>query len=107
MGPAQCHTGHKSMCPADAHGCPGCPHPVVGPAVSGSPDVFVNGMPAFRVGDTGVHTACCGPNTWEAKKGSSSVQINGKKAHRMGDMDKHCGGSGNMIEGSANVFTGG
>lgn len=106
-GPPQARLGDKSMVPADSHGCPACPHPCIGPAVGGSPDVFVNGLPAVRVGDPGIHAACCGPNTWKAKAGSATVLINGKKAHRQGDADKHCGGTGQMVEGSPNVFTGG
>ena len=105
--PPQCRLGDKSNVPADAHGCPACPHPCVGPVIVGSPDVFVNKKPATRVGDMGIHAACCGPNTWEAKKGSGTVFINNKAAHRLGDMDKHCGGVGQMIEGSNNVMTGG
>lgn len=105
--PPQCRLGDKSNVPADAHGCPACPHPAVGPAIVGSPNCNVNSMPALRVGDTGVHAACCGPNTWEAKVGSGTVFINNKAAHRLGDMDKHCGGVGQMIEGSPNVLTGG
>ena len=105
--PGQARLGDKSNCPADAHGCPACPHPCVGPAIVGSPDVMVNGMPAIRVGDQGLHAACCGSNMWTAKMGSSTVKINGQKAHRMGDQDEHCGGMGQMIEGSTNVMTGG
>jgi uncharacterized Zn-binding protein involved in type VI secretion len=105
--PPQSRLGDKSQVPADAHGCPACPHPAVGPAIVGSPNVNVNKMPALRVDDTGVHAACCGPNTWEAKVGSGTVFINNKAAHRLNDMDKHCGGVGKMIEGSADVFTGG
>jgi uncharacterized Zn-binding protein involved in type VI secretion len=105
--PPQCRLGDKSNVPADAHGCPACPHPCVGPAIAGSPDVFVNKLPAIRVQDTGVHAACCGPNMWTAAAGSGSVFINNKAAHRQGDQDTHCGGSGQMIEGSTNVMTGG
>lgn len=104
--PAQGRLGDKSSVPADGHGCPGCPHPCVGPATGGSPDVMVNGLPALRVGDPGIHAACCGPNTWKAKAGAAGVFINGKKAHRLGDADTHCGGTGKMIEGSSNVFVG-
>ena len=68
---------------------------------------MVNGKPALRVGDPGVHAGCCGPNTWTAKAGSGTVLINSKKAHRLGDADSHCGGTGKMIEGSGDVFTGG
>ena len=105
--PGQCRLGDKSNVPVDAHGCPACPHPAVGPAIIGSTDVNVNKMPAIRVDDTGIHMACCGPNTWTAKAGSGTVFINGKAAHRLGDMVKHCGGIGRTIMGSGNVITGG
>lgn len=104
--PPQGRLGDRSMTPADAHGCPACPHPAIGPAVCGSPDVFVNGKPALRVGDQGIHTACCGPNTWEALMGSFTVMINGKGAYRLGDMAKHCGGIGALLEGSPDVMVG-
>lgn len=105
--PAAARIGDKAQCPADGHGCPGCPHSVVGPAVSGSPDVQINGRGALRLNDPGVHAACCGPNTWKAAAGSSTVFINGKPAVRMGDMTQHCGGVGKIIEGSNNVDIGG
>ena len=105
--PPQSRLGDKSNVPVDAHGCPTCPHPCVGPAIVGSPDVFVNYRPALRVGDKGIHAACCGPNTWEATVGSGTVFINYKAAHRLGDQDQHCGGMGQMIEGSNDVITGG
>lgn len=105
--PPQCRVGDKSQVPADAHGCPACPHPAVGPAVKGSANVLVNGMPALRVTDNGVHAACCGPNSWVASKGSGTVLINNLPAHRLGDMDQHCGGVGQMIQGSTNVMVGG
>ena len=105
--PPQSRLGDKSFVPVDAHGCVACPHPGVGPAIVGSPNVYVNYRPALRVGDKGVHAACCGPNTWEAIVGSATVFINNKPAHRLGDLDTHCGGVGQMIEGSNNVITGG
>ena len=105
--PEQCRLGDYSFVPLDKHGCPGCPHPCTGPAICGSPDVLVNGMPAIRVSDPGVHAACCNGNTWTASKGSSNVFVNNLKAHRRGDKDDHCGGSGYMIQGSMNVITGG
>ncbi len=105
--PPQSRLGDNSQAPVDAHGCPACPHPVIGPAIMGSPTVFVNGMPGLRVGDMGLHAVCCGPNMWTARRGSMSVNINGKQAHRIGDMDQHCGGVGQMVVGSPNVITGG
>ncbi len=105
--PPQGRLGDNSQVPADAHGCPGCAHPCIGPAITGSPDVLVNGRPALRVDDAGIHAACCGPNTWVAKVGSGTVFINDKAAHRLGDQDQHCGGMGQLVEGSGDVITGG
>lgn len=105
--PPQARIGDKSNVPVDVHGCPACPHPAVGPAIQGSPNVNVNSMPAVRVGDKGVHAACCNTNMWTAAAGSGTVMINNMAAHRLGDQDTHCGGTGQMIEGSGNVITGG
>jgi len=106
--PAQSRIGDscQGVC---SHGCPVEPHIVIGNAISGSPDVLINGMPAFRQGDNGIHAACCGPNTFKSAMGSSSVMVNGKPAVRMGDSTSHCGGmgSGSMTVGSPNVMTGG
>lgn len=46
--PPACRVGDKALCPADAHGKICCPHVVVGPAVSGSPNVLIEGRPALR-----------------------------------------------------------
>ena len=96
-----------AQCPADAHGCPLCPHPTVGPAILGSPTVLVNNLPAIRLGDTGIHAACCGPNMWNPIMGSATVMINNKPAIRLGDQTKHCGGVGQTINGSPTVMIGG
>lgn len=98
--------GDQSQVSADGHACPACPHPCVGPAIAGSPNVLVNAAPALRVGDTGVHAACCGPNMWTATEGAPTVFINGMAAHRLGDADGHCGGSGKLIQGSPDVIIG-
>lgn len=90
----------------DGHGCKECIHTVVGPAVQGSPDVIINGKPAIRKGDGGIHALCCGPNTWNAAGGSQTVIVNGKPAFRLHDKTTHCGGVGQAIEGSANVIIG-
>lgn len=104
--PAQGRLGDAAFCPADAHGCPACAHPVIGPAVAGSGDVVVNHLPALRTGDPGVHAACCGPNQWSAGAGASFVLINHKQAFRLGDPTKHCGGDGNLVAGSPDVIVG-
>ncbi|MEZ5364680.1 MAG: hypothetical protein R2748_20670 [Bryobacterales bacterium] len=93
-----------SRASVDAHGCPACPHMCVGPAMTGSPTVFINDRPALRLGDMGTHAACCGPNTWQAIAGSRSVFINDRPAHRQGDEAQHCGGIGRLITGSPNVL---
>ncbi len=98
--------GDRSKAPADAHGCPGCPHNVQGPAVTGSHSVFVNNKPALRVTDTGLHAPCCGPNIWQAAMGSCTVFIDYLPAHRKGDLDVHCGGVGKLIDGSPDVIVG-
>ena len=105
--PPQGRLGDLSKVSADAHGCPGCAHTCVGPAIKGSPNVFVNNMPALRVTDMGVHAACCGPNMWTAVQGSATVLINFLPAHRKNDADMHCGGPGKLIMGSPDVITGG
>ena len=92
--------------PADAHGCPICPHPAVGPAQKGSTDVLVNGLQVLRIGDPGVHAACCGPNQWKVAAGSSTVFVNNIPVARLGDQTAHCGGSGSLIVGSPTVIVG-
>ena len=104
--PPQGRLGDKATA-LDAHGSLCCPHVVEGPAVTGSTNVLVNGLPALRVTDTGVHGPCCGPGIWKASTGSATVFINSLQAHRTGDQTTHCGGSGTLIEGSPDVIVGG
>jgi uncharacterized Zn-binding protein involved in type VI secretion len=72
----------------------------------GSPDVLINARAALRVNDSGVHAACCGPNTWLATAGAPTVLINGRPAHRLGDATVHCGGGGTLVSGSPDVIIG-
>ena len=102
--PAAARLGDKAQVNADAHGCPACPHPGTGPIVVGSTNVFTNGKPQGRQDDLGIHAACCGPNNFQIAKGSPTVYVNGKPAARMQDKTKHCGGSGQIIEGSPDVL---
>jgi uncharacterized Zn-binding protein involved in type VI secretion len=102
--PAAARLGDKAQVDADAHGCPACPHPAVGPIVTGSPDVFVNKKPSARKDDLGIHAICCGPNNFQIAKGSPDVYVNGKPMARMQDDCKHCGGKGPIIEGSPDVL---
>ena len=102
--PAAARLGDKAQVDADAHGCPACPHPGVGPIVTASTDVTVNDKGAARQDDLGIHAVCCGPNNFTIQRGSSTVYVNGKPFARMNDKTKHCGGSGPIIEGSPDVF---
>lgn len=91
---------------SDHHTCPKktgkVPH-VGGPVAAGSPNVFIGGLPAARVGDMMV---CVGPPDSIAK-GSASVFINGKPAARMGDKTSHggviVGGCGTVTIGDAGI----
>jgi len=77
------------------------------PIIEGSSNVFVNGLPAARLGDPLASHGSNSPSPTHSRNiavGSSSVFINGKPAARLGDAI-NCGG--NIITGSSNVFTGG
>ena len=102
--PAAARMGDKAQVDQDAHGCPACPHPGIGPIVQASTNVFVNDRGAARQDDLGVHAACCGPNMFKIAKGSPTVYVNGKPFARMQDKTQHCGGSGPITEGSPDVF---
>ncbi|MDY6785741.1 MAG: PAAR domain-containing protein [Cyanobacteriota bacterium] len=88
----------------DMHTCPmtdgSKPH-VGGPIIpSGSPNVFIGGMPAARVGDK---ATCTGPPDAIAS-GSATVLINGQPAARIGDKTVH---GGVIVSGCTNVLIGG
>src|SRR4051812_37570676 len=102
--PGAARLGDKAQVAADAHGCPACPHPAVGPITAASTDVFINSRGAARQDDMGLHAVCCGPNTFSIAKGSATVYVNGKPLARMNDSSKHCGGNGPIIEGSPDVL---
>lgn len=89
--------GSIAQCPSDAHGCPACPHPVIGPLIQASPNYTIDGLPIARVGDLGVHQACCGPNSYSVVAGDPEIIINGKQVPRIGDRTRHCGGDGKFV----------
>lgn len=93
------HVWSNVICPADAHGCPACPHYVAGPIRTGSPNVTINGQPAARVGDVGQHSECCGTNEFTVAEGDPEVLIDGKPAARDGSKTQHCGGTGSIAGG--------
>jgi uncharacterized Zn-binding protein involved in type VI secretion len=104
--PGAARLGDKSKCPVDAHGCTACPHSVEGPATQGSTDVMANGQPLLRVGDQGIHALCCGLNRWVSVGGAPGVFANGRPVARFNDMTLHCGGVGQMSQGSGDVIIG-
>lgn len=104
--PGAGRVGDSAQNPRDSHNCPACPHEASGPGTEGSPNVLINNRAALRVGDHGVHSSCCGPNTWEATRGAPGVFINGERAHRIDDTVRHCGGNGKLVGGSDNVLIG-
>ncbi len=91
----------RSLVPADAHGCLSCPHSAVGPIITGSPTIFIEGgLPAARVGDDGIHLSCCNASQYCIASGDPTVLIDGRPAARVGDKTQHCGGVGMIFEGS-------
>jgi len=98
-----------SMNPSDSHGNLCCAHSVKGPAQTGSANVIIGGQPQLRAlgSDSGVHSGCCGPNTWVTLQGSTTVTVNDLPAVRVGDRTTHCGGTGSIITGATNVIIGG
>ena len=88
----------------DMHTCPmvtgTVPH-VGGPILPpGAPTVFIEGIPAARMGDM---ATCTGPPD-TIVQGSSTVLIEGMPAARMGDMTAH---GGQIVAGSPTVMIGG
>lgn len=76
------------------------------PLVEGSPDVFINGRSAGRLGDHYTSHGCVTHSGHQdvIAAGSSSVFINGRPAARVGDAVS-IGGA--VQDGSGDVFIGG
>lgn len=87
-----CCTGHDSCPPIALVGC--------------SPNVFINGKGAGRVGDDYSPHGCSAhsPHSDRISSGSSTVFINGIPAARVGDAVIL---AGSVRDGSSNVFIGG
>lgn len=75
------------------------------PAAAGSPNVFINGRPAHRLGDAWAPHGCPvhGSHGGVLTGGSASVFVNGLPLGRVGD-GVSCGST--AAEGSPNVFAG-
>ena len=74
---------------ADIHGSASIP--IVGNFTSGASNVFCNNIAVIRLGDTGVHVLCPGPNTFSASSGAAKTYVNNLPAVREGDSTTHCG----------------
>jgi uncharacterized Zn-binding protein involved in type VI secretion len=86
----------------DHHKCPiveGLKPHVGGPILEGSPNVFIGGLPAARVGD---RLGCIGA-TDTISDGEPTVRVNGRPAARQGDETAH---GGVIIGGCGNVRIG-
>jgi uncharacterized Zn-binding protein involved in type VI secretion len=103
--PKHATVGDQGLCSADSHGCPACPHVVIGPIKTGNPKVKINGKPVACVGDTGIHRACCGPNTFRIVSGDPDVKVDGKCVAKHGDKTQHCGGVGIVVDKSLVLST--
>ncbi len=90
--------GSTANVPADSHGCPACPHNCTGPALTGTPPVFLNGTRLLPVGSTGRHKNCCGDNTFVVTGGDAEVKFHGKPLAVKGSPTKHCGGVGKITK---------
>ena len=104
--PGAVRFGDKAVA-IDSHGRRCCPHYVIGGSstiTGGSPNVFINGRKAVRLGDLGLHSACCGPNIFTHIQASTNVFVNSKGLVKLGDKTRHCGGIGAVIEASQNVL---
>lgn len=76
----------------------------------GSPNVFINGLPAARLTDTTAEWTIpsCTTGIGTVISGSSTVFINGLPAARKGDAIKpHTDVNGKITSGSSNVYIGG
>ena len=100
---------------AARRGDPGLIHCSPWTIANGSPDVFINGRSAARVGDsTSLHLRPAGkkcvPHTAKITQGAATVFINGKPAARVGSAVSGCtkvtGGSSDVEIGGASVGSG-
>lgn len=73
---------------------------VIGTVTSGSPNVYVNGKKAARLGDRGKHTK----GKFTITTGRPDILINGKKSAFKGSKTNNHRGSGTIISGSKDIY---
>ncbi len=95
------HSGHDDP----PHG----PLPFDGEIISNcSGNVFINRLGAAHIGSVTVERdACCGSSNGKVARGSGSVFVNGIPASRLGDALSPHSGTGEIVQGSADVYIGG
>ena len=98
--------GTSGICDLGIEDC--CAHSRAGTNSTGSPNVFVNGIPAHRLYDFG-DCLCPHGGTYASVEASKSVFVNGRGLTRIGDLTSCmvCGQPGSHVAGSPNVFAGG
>lgn len=74
------------------------------PSLTGSDNVFINTIPAHRVGDVWKEHSCVSTHDSTLAQGSATVFVNGVSLGRVGDLVA-CGST--IATGSDNVFCGG
>ena len=84
-----------------------CSHSRAGTNSEGSPNVFINGKAAHRLGDGG-SCNCPHGGFFSSTAASETVFVNGKGLTRVGDGTtcQSCGMPGSHVAGSPNVFCG-
>ena len=97
--PPAARIGDMHVCPMVTPGTPPVPHvggPIAGP---GAMTVLIGGMPAAKIGDSGV---CVGPPD-SIVMASTTVMVMGSPVARMGDSTAH---GGSIVLGCMNVIIG-
>ena len=79
------------FCENDYHGQP-FPNPVLGKIIEGSLDTLCNDRQVARLGDSGTHKQCPGPNTFLIAGGATKTYVNDIPIARETDPTLHCGG---------------
>lgn len=90
-----------------SHGLPCCPHFIVGVRITGSADVYVNGLPGSRaMADLSWHSCPhCPVNMCLTH--SPDVYADTLMDHRLGDVVTEFCGVGNTVTGSPDSFDNG
>ena len=84
-----------------------CAHGRAGVNITDSPNVFINGLAAHRLGDMG-DCLCPHGGSYQSVTASQTVFVNGMGLTRIGDSTSCvvCGQAGVHVSGSENVFAG-